>query len=175
MAAAETCACLINLPQTTFVSFAFYFLIYRCVLPDSGSTTVMWPILCQSTEVLRGWAFLTGNWSLSSLVIHYFIVSYLDGGEGIEVLDRVKALHVHQNEWISSSSSSSICTFICTIISGCSSLNVVELQRATGKMERDRWVQMWPRSLLYLNWGCWGYNTREAPVGVSLARSMHMH
>lgn len=36
-------------------------LIRRYVHPDSGSTTVMWPILFLSTEVLRGWAFLTGN------------------------------------------------------------------------------------------------------------------
>lgn len=61
MGAVDTCLCL----------FFFYIcvlcvLIHRCVHPDSGSTTVMWPILCLSTEVLRDWASLTGMLKLLS-------------------------------------------------------------------------------------------------------------
>lgn len=52
-------------------------LIHRCVHRDSGSTTVMWPILCPSTEVLRGWAFLTGNGDNICVLILFYLLCHL--------------------------------------------------------------------------------------------------
>lgn len=45
-----------------FLHLPFLYLIHRCVRPGFGSTTVMWPIRCPSTEVLKGWVFRTGNY-----------------------------------------------------------------------------------------------------------------
>lgn len=49
----------------------------RFAHPDSGSTTVMWPILCPCTEVLRGWEFLTGNYDETPVLIVSYVLCHL--------------------------------------------------------------------------------------------------
>lgn len=60
-------------------------LFARSVRPDSGLTTVMWPIVFQSTEVLKDLEFLTGNRDDPSFT-KSLIISIVDLLNGIKLL-----------------------------------------------------------------------------------------
>lgn len=79
------------------------FALHRCVHPDFGSTTVMWPILCPSTEVLRGWAFLTGNCRTMFIILRSKLLCHLqifNGDNNLLQLDTSIELYIVMKGWV---------------------------------------------------------------------------